>query len=94
MANYGRDTNTSQWFVTLAPLPHLDGRHVVFGKVTAGMDVVRRIGALQAEGSDEPAVRVVVEDCGEIDEPTPKPAPPKSRAARGGGARGSGAAAS
>jgi len=65
MANAGPNTNGSQFYILLGAQPHLDGRHVVFGKVEAGMDIVRRIEAVGSD-SGAPGAEVEVVDCGEL----------------------------
>ena len=67
MANAGEDTNGSQFFITFAPTSWLNGKHVIFGEVLGGKDVV---DAIEKYGSNsgKPSAKIVIKNCGLLTE--------------------------
>src|SRR4030042_4453437 len=61
MANSGPNTGSSQFFITLAPAPHLDGKHSIFGKLIKGEDVLMAIGSVEVGDGDRPLTDVTME---------------------------------
>lgn len=68
MANSGPNTNGSQFFITSSQAHHLDGKHVVFGRVIRGLGMIRAIEYVKTSENNFPDLPVVIEDCGEISE--------------------------
>ena len=67
MANAGPNTNGSQFFLCFGATPHLDGKHVVFGQVTAGAEVMDAIENNPVGARDVPEKAVVIVDCGQLE---------------------------
>lgn len=70
MANAGKNTNGSQFFITTVKTPWLDGRHVVYGKVTKGEEVVRKIEGTKTNARDKPIKDVVIKKSGTLPVPS------------------------
>lgn len=66
MANSGPNSNGCQFFITTTDTPWLDGKHVVFGKVVKGLDMIEFIENLQTDSNDKPINKIIINDCGVI----------------------------
>ncbi|KAL3897524.1 MAG: hypothetical protein SGCHY_003359 [Lobulomycetales sp.] len=79
MANAGKDTNGSQFFILFEPGPHLDGKHVVFGHLVSGFDLLSTLENVETGEDDEPKVKCVISHCGILVKKTKKKKKKKSR---------------
>ncbi|KAF2774138.1 hypothetical protein EJ03DRAFT_284218 [Teratosphaeria nubilosa] len=66
-ANRGKNTNGSQFFITLEPCEHLNGKHTIFGRLVSGEDVLRKIAAVDVDKHDRPIEPVLISRCGELE---------------------------
>ncbi|KAI4259913.1 MAG: hypothetical protein LQ352_000563 [Teloschistes flavicans] len=67
MANIGKGTNSSQFFITLAPCEHLNAKHTVFGHVVKGMDVCEQMAKVPVDKKDRPLTEAIISHCGELE---------------------------
>lgn len=66
MSNNGRDTNNSEFYITLVPCPHLDGTNVAFGKVIKGFNIIKQMSEEVPRQDDTPTIECKIVNCGEL----------------------------
>lgn len=66
MANAGPNTNGSQFFLTFRDTPHLNGRHVVFGRIVSGIEILKILEMVAVDSNDRPRAGVTIADCGQL----------------------------
>lgn len=76
MANRGRNTNGSQFFITLAPCTHLNAKHTVFGHLVSGQPILEQLASLQTDKDDRPLTPVLISNSGELERRTKTPLTP------------------
>ncbi|KAI9656002.1 MAG: hypothetical protein M1821_005063 [Bathelium mastoideum] len=82
MANRGKGTNSSQFFITLTECPHLNGKHTIFGHLVKGQDILRRMAKVDVDDNDRPLTPLLIAHCGELErrkkptQPEPSSHPP------------------
>ncbi len=67
MANAGPNTNGSQFFINFVDTPHLDGKHVVFGKVVKNIEMLDKLEKIDTGAQDKPTSDIVIVDCGLVE---------------------------
>ncbi|KAF8311708.1 hypothetical protein DL93DRAFT_2168817 [Clavulina sp. PMI_390] len=83
MANRGANTNGSQFFITLAPCPHLTKKHVVFGRVVKGNEIITKVSEVPTDAKNRPTRPVIISNCGELVLKKKTAPPPPEPATRG-----------
>ncbi|KAK0266326.1 hypothetical protein B0A54_04814 [Friedmanniomyces endolithicus] len=76
-ANRGKDTNGSQFFLTLEPCPHLDGKHTILGRLVSGHDTLVKLSKVEVDSNDRPLEPVLIARCGELEKRSKKAAAPQ-----------------
>ena len=66
MTNFGKNKFGSQFFITLRETSWFNGKHIVFGRVTKGMEVIEEMENIETDGNDKPQTKIVIENCGEL----------------------------